>query len=45
MNKSFVAKLFSLLLIFGLTACQTGYRAKSVIDGLGYQDEALGEGI
>jgi hypothetical protein len=28
-----------------LMGCQTGYRAKSIIDGLGYQDEKVQEGI
>jgi hypothetical protein len=37
---------FIFILITGLLiSCQTSYRAKNIIDGLGYQDEKVQEGV
>ncbi|MFC3123206.1 CC0125/CC1285 family lipoprotein [Agaribacter flavus] len=37
--------LCSLTLLLGLTACQTGYRAKSILDGLGYEEQQLATNV
>lgn len=38
-------KIICVLIVSVLVSCQTSYRAKSILDGLGYQDKELQEGV
>jgi len=43
LNARFLAAAVPLMLI--LSGCETGYQQKTILDGLGYSDEKIGDGV